>query len=359
MPVRLASFRTGIRRALAPTAVAAAWRTALPELRDRRARGAALVAAAVAAAMLALPEAADWAGIRHAAAGLAWAPAESGATAMRGRPGLAASPSAISLFKDFRRIGYRLEDLREGTSAVPRVFIKAMPRDIRQVRSIPTRKAVFIKTLLPLVLYANEELRMIRARVTALAGKADRDLALAPGERAWLAAQYERFGVPQGELTTLLRRVDIIPPSLALAQGAEESGWGTSRFAIEGRALFGQRTYRQAPGLVPAERAAGARFKVKRFDRLLDAVRSYAQNLNTHPAYLGFRKLRSRLRAEGGGAGGLDPLRLAEALERYSARGPDYVKAIKTIIRANDLTALDGVRLEGTPEDALASGSSA
>ena len=255
------------------------------------------------------------------------------------------SASATKLFKDFRRIGYRLEDVRKGGSMVPRVFVKAIPKDIGAVDSIATRKAVFIKTLLPLVLHANEELRSIRARVKALTGRSDKGRAPAPGDRAWLAAQYKRFGVVKGDVAALLLHIDIIPPSVALAQAAEESGWGTSRFAIEGQALFGQRTFHQAPGLVPVKRADGARFKIKTFDRLLDAVRSYAHNLNTHPAYSGFRMLRGQLRAGPGGADGLDPFRLVDALRSYSARGAKYVETIKTIMRVNDLKGLDGARL--------------
>ncbi len=255
------------------------------------------------------------------------------------------SASATKLYEDFRRIGYRLEDVRKGGGMVPRVFVKAMPQDIRAVNSVATRKAVFIKTLLPLVLHANEELKSIRARVKALAGRGDKGRALAPGDAAWLDAQYKRFRVANGDVAALLLRVDVIPPSLALAQGAEESGWGTSRFAIEGQALFGQRTFRQGRGLVPANRAEGSRFKVKTFDRLLDAVRSYAQNLNTHPAYGGFRFLRAQLRAGANGADGIDSFRLVEGLINYSERGSQYVESIKRIMRVNNLKGLDNARL--------------
>lgn len=273
--------------------------------------------------------------------------------AVKSRAGLGIKPqgvivvsaSARELYDDFRRIGYRLEDVRRGAGAVPRVFVKAMPKDIGKVSSIATRKAVFIKTMLPLVLRTNEEIGAIRAKVLGLTAREAKGQALAPAERSWLTAQYDRFGVSQNDRAGLLLRVDVIPPSLALAQGAEESGWGSSRFALEGRALFGQRTYAQAPGIIPINRAAGARFKIKSFGHLLEGVRSYAQNLNTHPAYARFRALRARMRAEAGGPHGLDAYRLVDALKSYSARGADYVEAIKAIIRVNDLRALDGARL--------------
>jgi len=273
--------------------------------------------------------------------------------AVKSRAGLGIKPrgvivvsaSARELYDDFRRIGYRLEDVRRGAGAVPRVFVKAMPKDIGKVSSIATRKAVFIKTMLPLVLRTNEEIGAIRAKVLGLTAREAKGQALAPAERSWLAAQYGRFGVSQNDRAGLLLRVDVIPPSLALAQGAEESGWGSSRFALEGRALFGQRTYAEAPGIIPINRAAGSSFKIKVFGHLLEGVRSYAQNLNTHAAYARFRALRARMRAEAGGPHGLDAYRLVDALKSYSARGADYVETIKSIIRVNDLRALDGARL--------------
>ena len=252
------------------------------------------------------------------------------------------SASAGKLFKDFRRIGYRLEEVRNGGGPVPRVFVKSLPKDIGDLDSIATRKAVFIKTLLPLVLHINEELRTIRARILTLTAQIAEARPLAPADQDWLSAQYGRFGVSEGDMARLLLRVDVIPPSLAVAQAAEESGWGTSRFALEGRALFGQRTYKTAAGLAPLGRPDGTRFRVKTFTRLMDAVRSYIRNLNTHSAYRRFRVLRGRAREQGGR---LDPFELAEGLTSYSERGGDYVNSIKTIIRVNRLTGLDGARL--------------
>jgi Bax protein len=258
------------------------------------------------------------------------------------------SASADKLFKDFRRIGYRLEDVRKGVRMVPRVFVKVIPGDIKAVEPIATRKAVFIKTLLPLVLQVNEELRGARARIESLTRRSVKGAALAPAEKNWLASQYQRFGVAEGDVAALLLRVDIIPPSLALAQGAEESGWGTSRFALQGQALFGQRTREQGPGIVPLRRAKGSRFKIKTFDRLLDAVQSYAHNLNTNAAYGDFRRLRAQLRKKSGGAHGIDSFLLVEGLLSYSERGVKYVEKLKSIMRANDLKVLDGARLSRT-----------
>ncbi|MBT7527058.1 MAG: hypothetical protein HN658_07145 [Rhodospirillales bacterium] len=249
--------------------------------------------------------------------------------------------SAGKLYKKFSAIGYRLEDIRTG-AGVPRVFVKAMPNDIRHLRSIDTRKAVFIKMMLPLILRINEELTASRARIEKLTAMLSRGETIASKSASWLDAQYVRYGVKPGQAKSLLLKVDVIPPSLALAQAAEESGWGTSRFAQEGRALFGQRTYKTAAGIKPNAGAQEHTFNVKSFDRLLDGVRSYALNLNSHRAYVHFRQVRSDLRAAFKDMGSF---RLVETLGRYSERGDDYIETIKAIVRVNNLRTLDKAKL--------------
>lgn len=255
---------------------------------------------------------------------------------------------AGQLYQDFRAIGYRLENVMAGTEAVPRVFVKAMPKDLQDLRSVDTRKQVFIKTMLPLILRVNEDLRQARARIVELGERASEGRVLSASEHAWLDAQFARHRVSNGDMALLLRRVDVIPPSLALAQAAEESGWGTSRFAQEGRALFGQRTHAEGTGLVPVAHTGESIVKVKSFDALLDAVRSYVFNLNTHNAYTEFRTLRAEMREMSGDVSPLDSLQLSEMLHHYSERGLDYVDSIKAIIRVNKLHRLDGARLMET-----------
>jgi Bax protein len=165
---------------------------------------------------------------------------------------------------------------------------------------------------------------------------------LSSSERAFLvhlAAQYE---VPEGDLDELQRRVDVVPASLALAQGAEESGWGTSRFARQGNAVFGQRTFRKGDGLVPLRRAQGQRYEVKAFNSLYTSVRSYVWNLNTHFAYKSFRSKRAALR---NGGKPLNGYALTGTLERYSERGKKYIDTIRVIMRANRLHDFDDVQL--------------
>ncbi len=264
---------------------------------------------------------------------------------------------AVKLHAVFRSIGYRLERVRTGHQPVPRVFVASLPSDMPRLGSVATRKAVFIKTMLPLILRVNEEIIHQRRRLILLRERIRNGRQLSVGESLWLDEMAARYEVKRGDLDELLRRGDAIPPSLALAQAAEESGWGTSRFAQEGNALFGERTYRSAPGIVPRNRPNGQRHKVKSFGGLLDGVRSYARNLNIHPAYDEFRRTRAALRRRVGEGAGVDGQRLADTLVRYSERGADYVRTLKIIIGANNLEQFDKARLsDGAAPPRLVSG---
>jgi len=251
--------------------------------------------------------------------------------------------SAADLAAIFRRIDYRLSGVGAGARPVPRIVIDRIPADLADMRSAAERKQVFIKMMLPLVLAANERILADRRRILEIRDRVGGRLAaLGPGERAWLEQTSRRYGLERIDFSALLRRVDMIPPSLALAQAAEESGWGTSRFVREGNALFGQRTFKPGTGLVPRRRDDGARHEVRVFSRLFDSIMSYMVNLNTHEAYREFRLSRERQRNI---LGRLDGWVLAGALTRYSERGQAYVRTIRSIIEANGLRALDQARL--------------
>lgn len=255
-----------------------------------------------------------------------------------------AAPAASgTLSGTFRRLGYDYDSLFQGESQVPRIFLASVPSDLGQVREVPVRKALFIQTVLPLVLQANEKLLTHRERLADIKTRRDAGEKLDAIDRLWLAMMAERYKVKRGDLDALLARVDIIPPSLALAQAAAESGWGTSRFVREGNALFGQWTSSaKANGLVPLARDAGKTHRIKIFPSLLGSVESYILNLNTHRAYRGLRKLRAKLRAEDAPIdGGL----LAGELIAYSERGLDYVATLRDIIGKNRLRQLDNTRL--------------
>lgn len=250
--------------------------------------------------------------------------------------------SAEKLTDVFSRIGYRLEHVREH-GQVPRVFLASIPADLPRIRLAEQRKIMFIQTALPLILHVNEVILHDRERIKALRAQIRAGETLDDYDREWLESKADEYGLDTVDFDRLLRRVDIIPPSLALAQSAEESGWGTSRFAQEGNALFGQRVWKpHRKGIVPEERPEGEQFRVRAFDHLIDGVKSYARNLNIHRAYDAFRSKRAALRREGAP---LDGGALAGTLEAYSERGADYVGTLMTIIRVNGLALFDGARL--------------
>ena len=242
----------------------------------------------------------------------------------------------------FQQLGYDLERVRTGEVGVPRLFLAALPGDIKDIRESRVRKTLFFKTVLPLVLQANEEILRDRRRLWKLHLRLSSNQKLRAEDRLWLMMISERYGVKQGDVTSLLKRVDIIPPSLALAQAALESGWGTSRFVREGNAVFGQWTFSKAGNLAPARRDKDKLHNIRAFSNLLDSVRAYARNLNTHRAYRQFRRARYDFRLRGAP---LDSLLLVENLKNYSQRGQEYVGTIRVLIESNKLRRLDDARL--------------
>jgi Bax protein len=256
--------------------------------------------------------------------------------------------SAAVLDRTFTRMGYDLDAIASGESEVPRVFLASMPGDIDKMRETKKRKRLFFKTVLPLVLQVNEEIKQDRKRLDKLIEAKNRGEKIGPVDRLWLIVMAERYKTRRGDLKALLKRVDVIPPSLALAQAAEESGWGTSRFVREGNAMFGQWTTSKAAGtIIPNQRDEGRTHRIKAFDSLLQSVRAYARNLNTHRAYRKLRARRHQLRTQGKP---VDGLMLAEQLTSYSERGDGYVKTLRSIIAANKLRPLDLARLNKNPD---------
>ena len=246
------------------------------------------------------------------------------------------------LSKTFKQLGYDLERVRSGEASVPRLFLASLPSDIKNIREARVRKSIFFQSLLPLVLQANEEILRDRRRLWKLHFQQSLDQKIGPADRLWLMVMSERYGVKKNFIEKLLKCVDIIPPSMALAQAAEESGWGTSRFVREGNAVFGQWTFSSAGNLVPANRDKDKKHKIRAFPNLLDSVRAYAHNLNTHAAYRQMRKVRSNLRLKGAP---LDGLVLVENLKSYSQRGQKYVEGIRALIKGNNLHRFDDARL--------------
>ena len=233
-------------------------------------------------------------------------------------------------------------------------------REVAPNLPVPQKKAIFYRLMLPLVMHANEMVmdrreKLLRVQAALAAGNA---LTSDEIEQLRRAAVLLRImtDVEAAELTTdspdltkvldeMLYRLDVIPPGLALGQAAYESGYGTSRFTVDGNALFGQWTY--GGGMQPQEkRASKGDYGVAAFDWPFDSVRGYFINLMTHPAYEDFRRLRADLRAAGEP---LSSLRLADGLLRYSERGQAYVDGLKGIIRVNKLEVADNATFRAEP----------
>ncbi len=242
--------------------------------------------------------------------------------------------------------------------AVPNVAPISFPADMASL-PVAERKRAFVRSVLPWVLEANRAIAVERRALEAVALGLERGRPLAVLDRLWLgelAAEYRlspRRGWdpdrrPAKLVAELLRRVDRIPPSLAVAQAAIETGWGCSRFVREGNALFGQWVFSADGGIVPQGRPEGARYSVARFDHLGASAVSYFRNLNTSWAYEGLRAARARLRASGARLVGD---RLAPGLVLYSQRREAYVEEVSRIIRRNRLDRYDDIELVALPAD--------
>lgn len=221
---------------------------------------------------------------------------------------------------------------------VGRNFVSSLPKNLSQME-VEARKNYFISSLLPLILRVNELITEDREMVISLQGKTT----LTQNQEQWLlqtAGSYklDSDNVADINFAELLIRMDQIPPSLALAQAAIESGWGTSRFAQQANALYGQWTWsdNDSAGLAPTAREEGETHRIKSFAYLIQSVRAYALNLNSHHAYADFRTHR---------ASGRDGNWLTSTLIAYSTRREAYVKDLQSIIRTNNLSDLDQIRL--------------
>ena len=202
---------------------------------------------------------------------------------------------------------------------------------------------MFIKIVLPLIVKENNKIRIDRKRLfTILSKNSNTDI-----EKKWLEKKYKQYGVRQNDLLTLKIRMDEIPVSLAIAQAAKETGWGTSRFALKGNALFGQWTW-SGDGLKPKNAEKGEDHKVMKFHSLQLSVRAYLRNLNTHSSYKNLRKARTDLRNK---KKPLDSLILSKHLDKYAETGTEYIEVLQKIITQNNLKDFDEARLLPSSKD--------
>lgn len=246
------------------------------------------------------------------------------------------------------RLEQLLDKNMKQVDAVPRTFLAKLPETLPDIENAKYRKQVFVSSMLPLILRSNELIIADRGRLIEIKRRIINTGKAGKRQRRWLESMARRYRTTISnpakprEIDRLLRRVDIIPPSLALAQAAIESGWGSSYFAQEGNALFGQWVWGDADGLLPRAREEGKTHRIRKFEYLLDSVRSYMTNLNRHKSYQGLRDRRAELRKH---SLPLTGAALAPSLVDYSERGVDYVGDVLSIINYNDLDGLDSAQL--------------
>ncbi len=243
------------------------------------------------------------------------------------------APTIEQLFKD---TGYNLQDIRK-TKLVKPISLSLLPREMKMIENVKKRKNLFIKIILPLVIGENDKIRLERKKLFSILNK-NKNL---PSEKKWLKKKFKQYGVVNSDLSTLKIRMDIVPVSLAIAQAAKETGWGTSRFALEGNALFGQWTW-TGEGIKPAGSNSEDTHKVMKFKILKSSIRAYQRNLNTHSTYREFRLARADLRDN---QKKLDSILLSNYLDKYAETGEEYVRILKKIIQQNDLTDFDDAKL--------------
>ncbi len=241
--------------------------------------------------------------------------------------------TVIQLFKD---VDYDLRKVRNDKLVKP-IYFTQFPRDLENLQSVKLKKETFIKIVLPLVVAENEKILDDRRKLKVLSEKKyTSDL-----EKQWLRQKLLEYKVKRGNLEELLFRMDMIPVSIALAQAAKESGWGTSRFALEGNAIFGQWTW-DGQGIAPLNRDSNKSHKILKFPILRASVKAYKNNLNTHKSYAKFREKRKQLREKGKNITGLS---LTDTLKNYAQTGSEYTKILNQIIKQNRLSDFEPVRL--------------
>ncbi len=245
--------------------------------------------------------------------------------------------SAITIEQLFKDTNYDLNKVRDTKMVNIGNSIDHLPKEIKNIENVKKRKKLFIQIVLPLIVEENMKIRLDRKKLFSILNKN----VLSNQDKIWLDEKFKQYGVKNESLFLLKNRMDEIPISLAIAQAAKETGWGTSRFAQDGNALFGQWTW-DNDGMKPANVDSTSNHKVARFKVLKASVRAYQRNLNTHSSYMMFRKERSIQRDN---EGKLDSLKLVNYLDKYAEIGEEYIKTLKLIINQNSLTDFDDVNI--------------
>ena len=244
--------------------------------------------------------------------------------------------SATTIEELFKSTNYNLQDVRKNKLVKP-ISLTLLPKEIKKIEDSKKRKDLFIQIILPLIIKENHNIKLDRKKLFSILNKSKNTKV----EKNWLNLKFSQYGVNNKDLSTLKIRMDEVPTSIAIAQAAKETGWGTSRFAQEGNALFGQWTW-SGDGIKPAKADNDSTHKVMKFKVLQASVRAYQRNLNTHSSYKAFRSVRAELRDEGKK---LDSIILSEYLDKYAETGKEYVKVLQQIIKQNNLIDFDDAKL--------------
>jgi len=245
--------------------------------------------------------------------------------------------SASTIEQLFEDTKYNLESVKETKLVNIGNSIDHLPNEMKKIESVKKRKNLFIQIVLPLIIEENTKIRLDRKKLFAILNKNNNS----QSDKEWLLKKFKQYGVNKNDLSTLKIRMDEIPVSLAIAQAAKETGWGTSRFAQEGNALFGQWTW-SGEGIKPAGADSDSKHKVAKFKVLKASVKAYQRNLNTHSGYKSFRKERAIQRDN---QGKLNSLELVKHLDNYAETGVEYTRILKQIIQQNSLTDFDDVKI--------------
>jgi len=250
--------------------------------------------------------------------------------------------SAATIEELFKSTNYNLEDVRKNKLVKP-ISLTLLPKEIKLIENTKKRKNLFIQIILPLVIKENNYIKLDRNKLFSILNKSKNTIS----EKNWLNSKFKQYGVVKKDVSTLKIRMDEVPVSMAIAQAAKETGWGTSRFAQEGNALFGQWTW-SGEGIKPAAADDDSTHKVMKFKVLQASVKAYQRNLNTHSTYKAFRSARAELRDDGKK---LDSIILSGHLDKYAETGKEYVKILQQIIKQNNLEDFDEAKLLPTSID--------
>ena len=245
--------------------------------------------------------------------------------------------SASTIEELFKDNEYNLDKVKETKLVNVGNQLTRLPKELKNIESSKRRKNLFIQIVLPLIIEENLKIRFDRKKLFEILNKNNTTKL----DKEWLNLKFKQYGIDNNDLSKLKIRMDEIPVSLAIAQAAKETGWGSSRFAQEGNALFGQWTW-SGDGIKPLDIKKGEKHKVAKFKILKASVRAYQRNLNTHSSYKKFRTERAIQRDNDKK---LDSLKLVNFLDKYAETGKEYTEILKKIIIQNKLIDFDDVEI--------------